>query len=179
MVTYGHVWSHMVPFGSVWSHFDPYGPLWSCVVPYGLVCSCIVCSRMLTFGLVWSRMVPHDPLMSCKDPYGPVWLTNLYFVQSYAPMHKFCACFDLNTSFDTHISMIVDNGFIQPLYFWPALYMIYEYAHQEPAPCGGMVPPVLILQTSPLCNIFTKIPIFFRTLCQPSHKGLIFGQLLV
>ena len=43
----------------------------------------------------------------------------------------------------------------------------------------GLAPPVLIFQTSLLCNIFTKITIFLRNRCQPSQKGLIFGRLLV
>ena len=49
----------------------------------------------------------------------------------------------------------------------------YEYERQEPAPRRGLAPPVLIFQTSPSCNIFTKIPNFLRNWCQPSHKGLI------
>ena len=56
---------------------------------------------------------------------------------------------------------------------------IYEYNDQDLAPRRGLAPPVLILQTSPLCNIFTKILIFFTNRCQPSHKGLIFGRILV
>ena len=55
----------------------------------------------------------------------------------------------------------------------------YEYERQEPAPRRGLAPPMLIFQTSPSRHIFTKIPIFFLNQCQPSHKGLIFGQLLV
>ena len=37
---------------------------------------------------------------------------------------------------------------------------INEYECQEPAPRRGLAPPVLIFQTSPACNIFTKIPKF-------------------
>ena len=50
-----------------------------------------------------------------------------------------------------------------------------EYERQEPAPRRGLAPPVLIFQTSPPCNIFTKITKILRNRCQPSHKGLIFG----
>ena len=66
----------------------------------------------------------------------------------------------------------------------------------EPAPHRGLAPTMLIFQTSPSCNIFSKIPKFFkigasprtkgwflavyrsklpwfgRNPCQPSHKGL-------
>ena len=56
------------------------------------------------------------------------------------------------------------------------LIVSYEYKRQEPATRRGLAPPVLIFQTSPSCNIFTKIPNFFRNRCQPSHKGLIFGR---
>ena len=55
----------------------------------------------------------------------------------------------------------------------------YDYERQVPAPRSGLAPPVLIFQTSPSCNIFTKIPEFSKNWCQPSHKGLIFGRLLV
>ena len=41
---------------------------------------------------------------------------------------------------------------------------------------GSWKTPVLIFQTSPSCNIFTKIPNFLRNRCKPSHKGLIFGR---
>ena len=54
-----------------------------------------------------------------------------------------------------------------------------EYEHQEPAPRRGLAPPVLIFQTSLLCNNFTKIPKFLKNQCQPSHKGLVFGRFLV
>ena len=52
----------------------------------------------------------------------------------------------------------------------------FEYERQGPAPRRGLAPPVLIFQTSPSCNIFTKIPNFLRNRCQPSHKGLVFGR---
>ena len=48
---------------------------------------------------------------------------------------------------------------------------INEYEYQELAPRKGLAPPVLIFQTSPSCNIFTKIPNLFRNQCQHSHKG--------
>ena len=44
---------------------------------------------------------------------------------------------------------------------------LYEYERQGPAPRRGLAPPVLIFQTSPSCNIFTKIPKFWRNRCQP------------
>ena len=56
------------------------------------------------------------------------------------------------------------------------LIVSYEYKRQEPATRRGLAPSVLIFQTSPSCNIFTKIPNFLRNRCQPSHKGLIFGR---
>ena len=58
-------------------------------------------------------------------------------------------------------------------------YLAYEYKRQEPVPRRGLAPPVLIFQTSPPCNIFTKNTKCLRNRCQPSHKGLILGRLLV
>ena len=52
----------------------------------------------------------------------------------------------------------------------------YEYKQHMHAPRKGLAPPMLIFQTSPSCNIFTKNPKFYRNRCQPSHKGPIFGQ---
>ena len=41
-----------------------------------------------------------------------------------------------------------------------------EYERQGPAPRRGLAPPVLIFQTSPSCNIFTKIPKLVPALTQ-------------
>ena len=38
----------------------------------------------------------------------------------------------------------------------------YEYQRQEPAPRRELAPPMLFFQTSPPCNIFTKITNFLR-----------------
>ena len=52
------------------------------------------------------------------------------------------------------------------------LIVSYEYKRQEPATRRGLAPSVLIFQTSPSCNIFTKIPNFlisgiFEKCCPP------------
>ena len=38
---------------------------------------------------------------------------------------------------------------------------------------------IFSVQTSPLCNIFTRIPKCLRNRCQPSHKGMVFGWFCV
>ena len=66
-----------------------------------------------------------------------------------------------------------------PLFVLFSCCSTYEYKRQEPAPRRGLAPPVLIFQTSPSCNFFTKIPRLWRNWCQPSLKGLILGPILV
>ena len=50
----------------------------------------------------------------------------------------------------------------------------YEYKQHMHAPRKGLAPPLLIFQTSPSCNIFTKISRIFRNWSQPLNEGLLF-----
>ena len=49
---------------------------------------------------------------------------------------------------------------IDEIYDTFGAYDLYEYERQGPAPRSGLAPPMLIFQTSPLCNIFIKISKF-------------------
>ena len=103
-----------------------------------------------------------------------LWKTHVFyqivvdFALPYRYHSQFCAAIhDRNISVKTHNLWTVIIHLV-------LTEITYEYERQEPAPRRGLAPPVLIFQTSPSCNFFTKNPNFFRNRCQPSHKGLFF-----